>query len=139
MGLGYEVNPETGTWYEKADGFYDKAFAVNGNEPCGFDIFGSPWSEITMADYHTCQKSKHFYKLNSKDACPYTTDIKISQLFDGIVFIKPAREFKGGTLIDIYTPDFIEICRQRSGGYITTPIDFLKQVHKYHPHMKLPE
>ena len=47
-------------------------------------------------------------------------------------------QFKGGTLIDLYTDDFIEVCRRRSGGVLNTPSDILKEVNEWHPLMQLP-
>lgn len=140
MGLGYEINPQTGKWFEKGDGIYDKAFEINGNEPCGFDIAGSVWSEITMVDYFSPHgKGDEYNPSHPSDANPYTRDVCLSQLIDGIVFIKPSSEFRGGTLIDIYTPDFIEVCRRRSGGSLDTPSAILKQIKEWHPLMELSE
>ncbi len=138
-GLGYAVNPQTGKWFEKCDGLYDRAFEINGNKPCGFDISGSVWGDITMEDYFSHPgKEDDFYQAHPTDANTYTKDIRLSKLIDGIVFIKPSSEFKGGTLIDIYTDDFIEVCRRRSGGVLNTPSDILKEVNEWHPLMQHP-
>lgn len=139
MGSGYERNPQTGNWIERNSGLYDKAFAINGNKPCGFDIAGSPWGEITMAEYFCPPGKEDFYVSRPNDANPYTKDIRLSQLIDGIVFIKPSKDFTGGHLIDIYTPDFVEICRQRFNGRLTTPADMLRQVRKWRPQMVMPD
>lgn len=137
MGMGYKINPETGKWYEKNNGKFDKAFLRNGNIPCGFDIAGSSWGDITMAEYFCTPGQEDFYEEHPLDAKPYTKGITLSSLIDGIVFVKPSREFKGGTLIDIYTPDFVEICRNRSGGRLTSPQEILRQVREWHPMMSI--
>lgn len=139
LGLGYQTNPETGKWYEKSDGIFDKAFELNRNKPCGFDIAGSPWAEITLSEYFSAPWREGYNVPRSDDANPYNRDVMLSQLIDGIVFIKPSCEFNGGILIDIYTPDFVEVCRRRSNGKLSTPRDILLQVKKWHPLMHLPE
>lgn len=140
MGLGYERNPQTGTWYEKSEGKFDKAFEANGNKPCGFDIRNTIWGDITMMEYF-CPPGKgdEYYPSHPKDGNPYTREVLLSQLVDGIVFVKPSSSFTGGTLINIYTPDFVEVCRQRSGGKLTTPESILRRVNEWHPLMRMPE
>ena len=139
MGLGYEVNPQTEKWYEKSSGIFDKAFELNGNNPCGFDITNSIWGNITMMGYF-CPPGKEdeWYSSNPKDGNPYTKDILLSQLVDGIVFIKPVYEFSGGTLINIYTPDFIEVCQRRANTKFNNAESILRQVNEWHPLMKMP-
>lgn len=140
MGQGYEVNPQTGRWYEKSNGLFDRAFELNGNKPCGFDIHDSIWGNITMADYF-CPPGKEDerYPSDPKDGNPYTKDIKLSQLVDGLVFVKPVNEFSGGSLIDIYTPDFIEVCRRRANTNFENAESVLRQLHEWHPLMKMPK
>ena len=133
MGSGYDINPETGKWYEKSYGKFDNVFAINGNVPCGFDIADSPWGNITMAEYYGLPGKEDAYNSPADDADPYTKNVLLSQLLDGIVFIKPSNEFKGATLINIYTPDFIETCKRRSKGNLTTPEEILKQIQEWHP------
>lgn len=139
-GLGYETNPQTGKWYEKSNGKFDRAFELNGNKPCGFDIHNCIWGEITMMEYFcTPGNEDKYYPSHPTDGNPYTREVRLSQLIDGIVFVKPSSEFTGGTLIDIYTPDFIEICKRRSNGTLTNAKSILRQVNKLHPLMKLPK
>lgn len=138
MGSGYREDPETGRWVEKSSGLFDRAFALNGDTPCGFDIADNLWGRITMMEYFCAPGKEDFYASHPADANPYTKDMLLEQLIDGIVFIKPSSEFKGGTLIDIYTPDFVEICRKRSGGRLTSPDAILDQIKEWHPLMTLP-
>lgn len=133
MVSGYDINPETGKWYERSYGKFDNVFAINGNVPCGFDIADSPWGNIKMAEYYGLPGKEDAYNSPADDADPYTKDVLLSQLLDGIVFIKPSNEFKGVTLIDIYTPDFIETCKRRSKCNLTTPEEILKQIQEWHP------
>lgn len=133
MGSGYIINPETGKWHERSYGRFDKAFALNGNKPCGFDISGREWGNITMAEYYGLPGKEDAYNSNTDSANPYTKAVLLSQLIDGIVFIKPSSEFKGGTLIDIYTPDFLETCKRRSKGKLTTAAEILNQLREWHP------
>lgn len=140
MGLGYEINPKTGKWYEKSNGIFDRAFELNGNNPCGFDIHNSIWGEITMLGYF-CPPGKEdeWYSSNPIDGNPYTKDILLSQLVDGLVFVKPANEFSGGTLINIYTPDFIEVCSRRANTNYNNAESILRQVNEWHTLMKMPK
>lgn len=138
MGMGYTINPNTGIWHERSYGIFDKAFAINGNKPCGFDIKNSAWGNITMMEYYSLPGKENNYMSNPLDANPYTQDIELSQLLDGIVFIKPSSEFKGDTLIDIYTPDFLEKCKLRSGGKITTTEDIFNTLKEWHPILRIP-
>lgn len=133
MGSGYKINLETGKWHERSYGKFDRAFALNGNKPCGFDITDSPWSKITMAEYYALPGKEDSYGSKSDNADPYTKDVLLSQLIDGIVFIKPSGEFKGATLIDIYTPEFLETCKRRSNGELTTPAEILNKIREWHP------
>lgn len=139
MGRGYEVNPQTGKWYEKSDGLFDRAFELNGNKPCGFDIRNSIWGDITMMGYF-CPPGKEdeWYSSDPKNGHPYTKDILLSRLVDGLIFVKPANEFSGGTLINIYTPDFIEVCRRRADTDYKDAESILRQVNEWHPLMKMP-
>lgn len=140
MGLGYEINSKTGKWYEKSNGVFDKAFELNGNKPCGFDIQNSIWGDITMPCYF-CPPGKEdeWYSSNPKDGNPYNKGILLSQLVDGIIFVKPSSEFSGGTLINIYTPDFIEVCSRRANTNFKNAESILRQVNAWHPLMKMPK
>lgn len=139
MGMGYGKNPQTGNWTERCYGVFDKAFEMNGNRPCGFDIAESPWGEITMAEYFCPPGKEDLYASNPADADPYTKDILLSRLIDGIVFIKPSKDFTGGHLIDIYTSDFVEVCRKRLDKESMTAEELLKTVKEWHPQMVMPK
>lgn len=136
MGSGYEINPSTGKWYERNYGLYDKAFEDYGNKPCGFDINDSPWGNITMAEYFAIPGKEGSWGTNSTDANPYTSDIQLSQLIDGIIFIKPSSEFSGATVINIYTPEFSDVCCERSSGKLTTPAMIMNQIKEWHKILK---
>lgn len=138
MGSGYELNPKTGKWYEKCNGKFDSAFELNGNRPCAFDIHDSVWGRITMTDYFGMPGREGDYPSHPKDGNPYTEEVNLKQLTDGIVFLKPSAEFTGGRLTDIYTPDFVETCRRRSGGKLTYAESILREVNKWHPQTKMP-
>lgn len=140
MGSGYKENPETGNWYEKNNGIYDTAFSRYGDKPCGFDIKEGPWSEITMMNYFCAPgKEDEWYPEVVTDSSPYTREVLLSSLVDGIVFIKPSKDFSGGHLIDIYTPEFIEVCKQRSNGELDSAEKILRQVNEWHPFMLMPK
>lgn len=139
-GHGYKVNPDTGNWYEKNYGLYDKAFKKYGNKPCGFDVKEGPWSKISMMEYFCLPgKEDQRYPEIITNASPYRRDVLLSSLIDGIVFIKPAKDFTGGHLIDIYTPEFIEICKYRSFPSLDTAEELLRRVNEWHPLMSMPE
>lgn len=138
MGRGYEVNPETGHWYEKNYGVYDRAFEEYGNKPCGFDIGEGPWSRINMMEYFCAPgKEDEWYPVDVTDARPYTRNVQLSSLIDGVVFVKPSKYFTGGHLIDIYTPDFVDVCKRRYNADLDSPEKLLNQVKKWHPLMSL--
>lgn len=140
MGSGYEINPETGYWYEKNYGVYDKAFQEYGDRACGFDIKDGPWSTISMMDYFCAPgKEDERYPAVVTDASPYSRDVLLSSLIDGIVFVKPSKEFSGGQLIDIYTPDFIEVCRKRLNKELDSADKILQKVREWHPLMSMPK
>lgn len=140
MGSGYEINPETGNWYEKNYGIYDKAFQEYGDKACGFDIKDGPWSTISMMEYFCAPgKEDEWYPAAITDASPYSRDVVLSSLIDGIVFIKPSKDFSGGQLIDIYTPEFVEICNKRFNGELDRVDKILKKVKEWHPLLDLPE
>lgn len=136
MGKGYEKNPLSGMWYERNNGLYDKAFKENGNVPCGFDIKDGPWADITMAEYFGIPGREGAWTSHPADANPYTCDVRLSQLIDGIVFVKPASEFRGATLMNIYTPEFMEVCRERSSGELRTPAAVMGKLREWHPMLK---
>ena len=139
MGSGYEVNPETGHWYEKNYGVYDNAFQEYGNKACGFDIKDGPWSTISMMEYFCAPgKEDEWYPAVVTDASPYSRYILLSSLIDGIVFIKPSKEFSGGQLINIYTPDFIEVCGKRLNKKFDGADEILQTVKEWHPLMAMP-
>ena len=59
----------------------------------------------------------------------------MSEIIDGIVYVKPNEEFIGATLIDIYTPDFIEECKKRSNGKLNTAEEILNYIKEQHPQL----
>lgn len=59
----------------------------------------------------------------------------MSEIIDGIVYVKPTEEFTGATLIDIYTPDFIEECKKRSNGRLNTAEEILNYIKEQHPQL----
>ena len=134
MGSGYEINPETVKWVEKSYGIFDDAFDMNGNLPCGFDIVNSPWGEINMMEYFGLPGKEDTWE-NHETSNPYRKDILMSEIIDGIVYVKPNEEFTGATLIDIYTPDFIEECKKRSNGKLNTAGEILNYIKEQHPQL----
>ena len=136
MGTGYKINPSTGKWYERNYSLYDQAFEQNGNKRCGFDIKNSDWGNITMAEYYGIPGKEDSWVSQPIDANPYTTNILLSQLLDGIVFLKPSNEFSGATVFNIYTSEYMEVCRKRSKGELNTPNDIMNKLKEMHPILK---
>lgn len=64
---------------------------------------------------------------------PYAKEQKLSDICDGIVFIKPVSEFNGIQLINIYDNEFIEKANKRTKGSCKTAEDILKTVKEWHP------
>lgn len=64
---------------------------------------------------------------------PYTKEQKLSDICDGIVFIKPVSEFNGMHLINIYDKEFIEKTNKRTKGSCKTAEDILRTVKEWHP------
>ena len=62
---------------------------------------------------------------------------KLSDICDGIVFIKPVSEFNGIHLINIYDEEFIEKANKRTNGSCKTAEDILKTVKEWHPILQL--
>ena len=59
----------------------------------------------------------------------------MSEIIDGIVYVKPTEEFTGANLIDIYTPDFIEECKKRSNGELTSTEEIMNYIRELHPQL----
>ena len=135
MGKGYEINPETDKWVEKSYGIFDDAFDINGNIPCGFDLSNSPWGEINMMEYFGLPGKEDSWEINHENSNPYRKDILLSEIIDGIVYVKPTEEFTGATLIDIFTPDFIEECTKRSNGKLNSTEEILNYIKEQHPQL----
>lgn len=137
MGMGYSINSETNKWVEKSYGIFDKAFNLNGNLPCGFDLFDSPWGEINMMEYFGLPGKEDSWEINHESSNPYRKDILMSEMVDGIVYVKPTEDFTGATLIDIYTSDFIEECKNRSNGKLTSAGEILNYIKEQHPQLNV--
>ena len=130
---GYIENSQT-RWNLIADGVIDKAFQKNGNKPVGFDLkddFPLLRTETYFAN-PTIRLSGYGEK-----GSPYSKEQKLSDICDGIVFIKPVSEFNGIHLINIYDEEFIEKANKRTNGSCKTAEDILKTVKEWHPILQL--
>lgn len=63
-----------------------------------------------------------------KKGSSYTKEQKLSDICDGIVFVKPVSEFNGIHLIGIYDNEFIEKANKRTKGACKTAEDILRKV-----------
>mgnify|MGYP007016922508 FL=1 len=126
---GYIENSET-RWNLIAGGVIDKAFQKYGNKPVGFDLkddFPLLRTETYFANPTTKMSSY------GEKGSPYTKEQKLSDICDGIVFVKPVSEFNGAHLINIYDDKFIEKANKRTKGSCKTAEDILKTVKEWHP------
>ena len=129
---GYIENSKT-RWNLIAGGVIDKAFQKYGNKPVGFDLkddFPLLRTETYFANPTTKMSSY------GEKGSPYTKEQKLSDICDGIVFVKPVSEFNGIHLINIYDEKFIEKANKRTKGSCKTAEDILKTVKEWHPIMQ---
>ncbi len=126
---GYIENSQT-RWTLIADGVMDRAFQKYGNKPVGFDLnddFPLLRTETYFANPTTKMSSY------GEKGSPYTREQKLSDICDGIVFVKPVSEFNGMHLINIYDEEFIEKANKRTDGSCKTAEDILNTVKEWHP------
>lgn len=126
---GYIENSQT-RWTLIADGVLDRAFQKYGNKPVGFDLnddFPLLRTETYFANPTTKMSSY------GEKGSPYTKEQKLSDICDGIVFVKPVSEFNGMHLINIYDEEFIEKANKRTDGSCKTAEDILNTVKEWHP------
>ena len=126
---GYIENSQT-RWTLIAYGVMDKAFQKYGNKPVGFDLtddFPLLRTETYFANPTTKMSSY------GEKGSPYTKEQKLSDICDGIVFVKPVSEFNGMHLINIYDEEFIEKANKRTDGSCKTAEDILNTVKEWHP------
>lgn len=108
---GYLTDEET-VWRLIDGGDIDKAFEKNGNVPVGFDIDAS--FPLTPAQLYAGKGSERDpWPAKTEDGNPYTADLKMTDYCDGIIFIKPVKEFTGMQLIDIYNDVWIATLADR--------------------------
>lgn len=126
---GYIENSQT-RWTLIADGVMDRAFQKYGNKPVGFDLnddFPLLRTETYFANPTTKMSSY------GEKGSPYTKEQKLSDICDGIVFVKPVSEFNGMHLINIYDEEFVEKANKRTDGSCKTTEDILNTVKEWHP------
>ena len=70
---------------------------------------------------------------NPMDGSPYVKGNLLADGCDGIIFIKPTREFSGIHLIDIYDEEFLKRIEKRSEGKCKTAEETLKEIKEWHP------
>lgn len=130
MGSNGYIENSQARWTLIADGVLDRAFQKYGNKPVGFDLnddFPLLRTETYFANPTTKMSSY------GEKGSPYTKEQKLSDICDGIVFVKPVSEFNGMHLINIYDEGFIEKANKRTDGSCKTAEDILNTVKEWHP------
>ena len=130
MGSNGYIENSQARWTLIADGVLDRAFQKYGNKPVGFDLnddFPLLRTETYFANPTTKMSSY------GEKGSPYTKEQKLSDICDGIVFVKPVSEFNGMHLINIYDEGFIEKANKRTDGSCNTAEDILNTVKEWHP------
>lgn len=108
---GYLPNEET-VWTLIDGGDIDKAFEMNGNVPVGFDIDAS--FPLTPSQLYAGKNSEREpWPTKPQNGDPYTADLTMADYCDGIIFIKPVKEFTGMQLIDIYNDVWVATLADR--------------------------
>lgn len=108
---GYLPNEET-VWTLIDGGDIDKAFEMNGNVPVGFDIDAS--FPLTPSQLYAGKNSEREpWPAKPQNGDPYTADLTMADYCDGIIFIKPVKEFTGMQLIDIYNDVWVATLADR--------------------------
>lgn len=136
---GYLPNEET-VWTLIDGGEIDKAFENNGNAPVGFDIDES--FPLTPSQLYAGKNSgREPWGANSENGDPYTADLTLSDYCDGIIFVKPVKEFTGMQLIDIYNDVWVATLADRvDPPPARTKEEIFRKVLEWHPTcLPLPE
>lgn len=108
---GYLPDEET-VWTLIDGGDIDQAFELNGNTPVGFDIDAN--FPLTPSQYYAGKGSgRDPWPLTSDDGSPWTADLNLIDYCDGLLFIKPVKEFTGMQLIDIYNDVWVATIADR--------------------------
>lgn len=108
---GYLPNEET-VWTLIDGGVIDKAFEMNGNTPVGFDIDAE--FPLTPSQYYAGEGTdREPWPLEPENGFPFTGDLKLNDYCDGLLFIKPVKNFTGMQLIDIYNDVWVATLADR--------------------------
>lgn len=129
---GYLPNEET-VWALIDGGDIDKAFEMNGNVPVGFDINAS--FPLTPSQLYAGKNSgRDPWTIMSENGDPYTADLTMADYCDGMIFIKPVKEFTGMQLIDIYNVVWVATLADRiSPPPARSKEEIFKKILEWHP------
>ena len=129
---GYLPNEKT-VWTLIDGGVIDDAFAKNGNKPVGFDIDAN--FPITPSQYYAGEGSGNDpWAATSVNGDPYKATLKEVDYCDGIIFIKPIKEFTGMQLIDIYDDVWVATIADRlDPSPARTKEEIFKKILEWHP------
>ncbi len=129
---GYLPNEET-VWMLIDGGEIDKAFEKNGNAPVGFDIDVSfPLTPSQL--YAGGNSGREPWPEKPENGNPYTGDLTMADYCDGIIFIKPVKEFTGMQLIDIYNDVWVATLADRiDPPPARTKEEIFRKILEWHP------
>lgn len=129
---GYLPNEET-VWTLIDGGEIDKAFEKTGNVPVGFDIDAS--FPLTPSQLYAGKNSgREPWSAVPENGDPYTADLTLADYCDGIIFIKPVKEFTGMQLIDIYNDVWVATLADRiDPPPARTKDEIFRKILEWHP------
>lgn len=129
---GYQPNEET-VWTLIDGGEIDKAFELHGNIPVGFDIDAS-FPLTPSQTYAGKDSGREPWPQMSENGNPYTADLTMADYCDGIIFVKPIKEFTGMQLIDIYNDVWVATLADRIDPPPARSKDeIFKKILEWHP------
>ena len=129
---GYLPNEET-VWTLIDGGEIDKAFEMNGNTPVGFDI--DAYFPLKPSQLYAGKNSgREPWAAMPDNGTPYTADLTLADYCDGIIFVKPVKDFTGMQLIDIYNDVWVATLADRiDPPPARSKEEIFRQILEWHP------
>lgn len=133
MGSYGYIPDELTTWTLIDGGDIDKAFELNNNMPVGFDIDAS--FPLTPSQLYAGKGSgRTQWPIKSENGNPYRGDLTIADYCDGIIFLKPVKDFRGMQLIDIYNDARVDAIADRMDSpQARTKNEIFTKILEWHP------
>lgn len=133
MGSYGYIPDELTTWTLIDGGDIDKAFELNNNVPVGFDIDAS--FPLTPSQLYAGKGSgRTQWPIKSENGNPYRGDLTIADYCDGIIFLKPVKDFRGMQLIDIYNDARVDAIADRiDSPQARTKNEIFTKILEWHP------